>query len=352
MFTRLKTLIGLGTPLDKLIIDLRASKCENWKQQFDNYKASNPVPIADKKITKIGLEIYETIFKKVIADLKITGEEKQALNEILTYFSISDEEKNAIMARYSQDAVISLSLEKYNDTILTPEEKEEINLFARELNISEAEVEIIHKAVAKQLYRQAVEKAIADNQLTNAEEQDLVNLAQNLGLSEEEIQLDKATGEKYNYLLFLNALDNGFLPEKPETVIVLQRNETAHWETPAKLLVSKIVTTGYAEGSRGVSIRVMKGVSYRVGSSRSTPIKQEVSYEYPGILVITSKRIVFSSPSKSFSIPFTQLISFDPYSDGLGLQKANSSYLLSIKESQLAEITFKILTNAINKSYE
>lgn len=352
MFTKLKTLIGFGTPFDHLIIELRKTHCENWKQLLDNYKANNPAAVPDKKITQLGLEIYETIFKKVIADLKITGEEKQSLKEIIDYFNISESEKNEIIAKYSQDAVINLSLEKYQDARLTAEEKAEIELFAAELNITPAQVEVCNKAVARELYKQAVQKAIADNHLSQEEQLSIDQLRKNLGLSEEDLHLDKSTEEKYNYLLFLQALDNGFLPSKPDTVIVLQRNEVTHWETPAKLLISKIVTTGYTSGSRGVSIKVMKGLYYRMGSSRSAPIRQEVSTEYPGVLVITSKRVVFTSASKSFSIPFTQLISFQPYSDGIGLQKANSNYLISITDNKQAEIIFKILTNAINKSYD
>ena len=105
-------------------------------------------------------------------------------------------------------------------------------------------------------------------------------------------------------------------------------------------------------GSHGLSIRVMKGVSYRVGASRSIPIKEQVSIKHPGVLVITSKRVVFSSPTESFSIPFTQLISFDPYSDGLGLQKGNSSYVLNLANNKSGEVTFKVLTNAINRTYK
>ncbi len=56
--------------------------------------------------------------------------------------------------------------------------------------------------------------------------------------------------------------------------------------------------------------------------------------------------------NKSFSIPFTQLISFDPYSDGLGLQKGNSSYVLNLANNKSGEVTFKVLTNAINRTYK
>lgn len=352
MITKLKNIFGLNSDFDKLVSAVRQNNCDNWKEKFDTFKETNPKPVADKKLSKIGLEIYDTIFKKVISDLKVTSEEKQSLKEIEDYFNISESEINSIKAKYSKDAVKKLSLEKYSDSFLSDDEREEIELFASELNISQADVDKINKGIAESIYKDAVQKAIADNEVTLNEQETLEQLANKLDLNINEVSLDKSTDETYNYLVLLNALNNGYLPSKSNSVIVLQKNEVAHWEVPASLIVSKTVTTGYAGGSRGVSIRVMKGVSYRVGASKSTPIREQVSIKHPGVLVVTSKRIVFSSPTKSFTIPYTQLISFDPYSDGLGLQKGNSSYLLSLANNRSAEVTFKMLTNAINRTYE
>lgn len=352
MINKIKNIFGLNSDFEKLVNAVRQNNCENWKELFDTFKLSNPKKIKDKQLSKIGLEIFETIFKKVIADLRITKEEKIALKEIETYFNLNEEDIKNIQAKYSSDAVKKLSLEKLEDSILTEEEKTEIELFASELNISSSEVEKINKTTASQIYENAVKKAIADNEVTLDEQESLEQLALKLDLDINEMQLDKSTDETYKYLVFLNALNNGYLPILESTSIVLQRNEIAHWEVPANLLTSKVVTTGYTGGSNGVSVRIMKGVSYRVGSSRSTPIREQISIKHPGILVITNKRIVFSAPSKSFSIPFTQLISFEPYSDGLGLQKGNSSYLLSLSTYKSAETIFKILTNSIAKSYE
>lgn len=352
MITKLKSLFGLNSEFDKLIAEIRQNNCENWKERFDSFKATNPQPVSDQKLTKIGIEIYETIFRKVISDLKVTGEEKQTLNEIIEYFNLSQIDVNDVKAKYSRDAVQKMSLEKYSDSILTDAERSEIELFASELNISEHEVERINISIAQNIYKKAVQQAVADGQVTIHEQEALKELANALGLNDDELALDKPTDDTYNYLVFLNALNNGYLPKLSNSVIVLQKSEEVHWEVPANLLISQTVTTGYRGGSRGVSIRVMKGVSYRVGASRSTPIREQISTKHPGVLVITSKRIVFSSPSKSFSIPFNQLISFDPYSDGLGLQKENSSYLLSLSSNKSTEVTFKILTNAINRIHE
>jgi hypothetical protein len=92
----------------------------------------------------------------------------------------------------------------------------------------------------------------------------------------------------------------------------------------------------------------MKGVSYRVGSSRSRPIKEEVTTPFPGVLVITSKRVVFAASQKSFSIPFSQLISFDPYTDGIGFQKNNKDFVLQFNDRKMSEVVCKVISNAVS----
>jgi hypothetical protein len=58
--------------------------------------------------------------------------------------------------------------------------------------------------------------------------------------------------------------------------------------------------------------------------------------------------VVFSASQQSFSIPYTQLKSFDTYADGIGLQKNNTELLLQFYDKQMSEVIFKVLTNAIN----
>ena len=44
-----------------------------------------------------------------------------------------------------------------------------------------------------------------------------------------------------------------------------------------------------------------------------------------GILAVTDKHIHFHGPLKSFRIPYGKIISFEPYEDGIGLQRDGST---------------------------
>ena len=109
-----------------------------------------------------------------------------------------------------------------------------------------------------------------------------------------------------------------------------------------------INTNEYVNQHRNKLHTVEKGVSYKLGASRSTRIREHIVSNHPGVFAVTSKGVVFSASQQSFAIPFTQLHSFDTYADGIGLQKDKTDLLLQFYDKQMSEVVFKVLTNAIN----
>jgi hypothetical protein len=69
----------------------------------------------------------------------------------------------------------------------------------------------------------------------------------------------------------------------------------------------------YQGGSQGVSLRVMKGVSYRVGGHRGTfvPTPETLKVVDKGTAVVTNQRVVFQGSGKTREWLFTKLIGVD-----------------------------------------
>ena len=77
----------------------------------------------------------------------------------------------------------------------------------------------------------------------------------------------------------------------------------------------------YVGGSRGVSMKVCKGVYYRVGASKG----HSVEYQYQkdlgtGIFIVTNKNLYFIGGNQ-VKMGFAKVLSFEPYSDGILLVK-------------------------------
>ncbi|MBO9204923.1 MULTISPECIES: hypothetical protein [Niastella] len=332
----------------KLVEDIRNDNYKNWETHFNNYNSTNSKQADPVKLHSLGLEIYEKHLQEVIEDYSITEEEKGVLSKIKGYFQLSDAAINSIKSKYAKKAVTGLSKQRLADNHLSEEEIQEIGLFAKELNVSVEEVTRINQQNALELYENAVKDVISDHLVTADEQQSLKQLAQQLGIDIREATIDKRLKEDYYYLVLLNALEQGYLPQCKQPSVLTQNDEVAYWEISSNFIFARTNTTGYFSQSSREGIKVAKGISYKLGSSRSTPIREHVNDNLPGIFAITSKGVVFAASQQSFAIPFTQLHSFDTYNDGIGLQRNSTELVLQFYDKQMSEVIFKVLTNAIN----
>jgi hypothetical protein len=86
----------------------------------------------------------------------------------------------------------------------------------------------------------------------------------------------------------------------------------------AQLLEERVVGRRSQGGSRGVSIRIMKGVSCRVGASGGTSVSvRGVVPVSVGYFCITSHRLIFSGNAKSFAFDRKKILSTKIHSDGI-----------------------------------
>ncbi len=128
--------------------------------------------------------------------------------------------------------------------------------------------------------------------------------------------------------------EGGPLPTVLGHDLMLKPGETCHFYGKAASIKYKNVVTGYSGGSSGVSIRIAKGVSYRVGQSKSTPIRGTVQERHPGFLAITNKRAVFNAPQGAFDRNISNLSSLMLLDDGLVFQFGATQYIIETKEAK------------------
>jgi len=78
--------------------------------------------------------------------------------------------------------------------------------------------------------------------------------------------------------------------------------------TSAQLLEEK-TKTRYVGGSAGVSFRVAKGVTFRTGGFRGSPIKETYKeVTDTGNIYVTNKRVLFVGARKNVSYPINKII--------------------------------------------
>ena len=136
------------------------------------------------------------------------------------------------------------------------------------------------------------------------------------------------------------------LPTVSPDGLIPKPDEICHYQGPASSTRTKNVVTGYESGNVGVSVRVAKGLSVRTGGSKGAPIRSDVVNQVPGMLYITSQRIVFLCSRDAFDKPYSALTAVNITGNTLLLQFGNTSYAITVSTPERIR---QILTLAINQ---
>lgn len=189
----------------------------------------------------------------------------------------------------------------------------------------------------------ALDSFTADRIITDAEEFQLRQLSQQLGLTDADLS---ALQDKLHRARCLSSAIQG-RPIAINAALNLKRDESCFFASPATLYEER-TTRRYVSGSRGVSIRIAKGVSYRVGSSRGyyVPVSHVVAV-CDGTFSITNKRCIFSGARKTVTVELEDLLSFDSFDDGIQLHHPRSKGLQVFKFSD-GEYAAAVLSGLLN----
>ncbi|NTV01905.1 MAG: hypothetical protein HGB04_03855 [Chlorobiaceae bacterium] len=174
-------------------------------------------------------------------------------------------------------------------------------------------------------WEKAINKFLDDGVIDDREEKRLLEFCDYFELSKDDIQ-QCAGYEMFVKGMVLRELMSGIVPDRMiingALPVNLQKGEKVIWFFKNTDYLEDKTKRQYVGGSSGVSVRIMQGVYYRVGAFKGSPVESmERVYVDKGYLIITNKHVYFSGQNKSFRVPFAKIVSFTPYSDGIGLVK-------------------------------
>jgi hypothetical protein len=174
-------------------------------------------------------------------------------------------------------------------------------------------------------WENAVEKALDDKMLTVDEEKALLDFCEKFALNQDNLDKNGAYTKMVKASVLRELMDGKF-PNKfkvdGQLPFNFQKDESLIWLFQNVPYYEQRTRTSYQGGYSGVSIRVMKGVYYRTGGFRGNPVVTTSLVQIDnGLFGVTNKHIYFSGSIKSFRIPFNKIVSFNPYKDGIGIQR-------------------------------
>ncbi len=244
-------------------------------------------------------------------------------------------------------------LKKYQESItsfladseLSVEENEKLAEMQKEFGLSADDVSGIHKTSVSSVFTSIG----SDKRITEEEKASLEKLLKHFNLSQNDIAFNQDSFNKY-YSLAL--IDKGVLPtiSNPESQVnvVFKPEEVLHWGMTANMMKRKKVTTRINYGGLTASVKIMKGVRYRVGSMNIGSVSKEImDQEDSGIFFITNQRIGYIGYRKQFSFPFKKIGSLELRADGLHLFKdgKEAPYILELRDYEVPLVMISFILN-------
>lgn len=232
-------------------------------------------------------ERYRSAAMNALADGVITAEEEEELKRLRSSLGLNATEANQIVGPKAIKGYVELFRQVIEDGRITAEELKELRRYRSAMSLSREEAnESIRRDVIG-LYRQWFYNIIQDGEVTPEEEEGLIWLRNEFGLDEQDT---KRFDEQLSDVKRLAAYRKGQLP-KVRTSKLLEGGEICHWEGRANFEWRTATMTKDADGE----------------------------------MIVTSQRIIFTSPVRSFEFSPAKIIDIERSSGSLSIRCSSKS---------------------------
>ena len=228
------------------------------------------------------------------------------------------------------------------DGNLSEEDKIILDKIKKEHNLTDKDVEKYNLAGFKTFF----DKITDDSRITEAERKELVKIYSDLNLSTDNLAYNQSDFNKYHTLYLI---DEGKLPtiDVPNLNVNLSNGEKLHYVNKAFIVKNKSVTKSYNYSGFSASIRIAKGLRYRVGNVKINPQKVNVMMtDDAGTFYLTTENLGYIGLNKHFSMPYDKISSLDVREGFLYLYKKGKEgpFIISMDDFELplAIVSFKI----------
>lgn len=202
--------------------------------------------------------------------------------------------------------IVALSAESITHT--TPDWQRlqaECAELAQEAHVSEFWLRVAYARA----YGQVLTHYLEDDLLDESEEQHLTDYQHAIGLTQAELDGVGGFLSTMGKAATLRDLMHGKLSTRFSTAglpaLNFQKDEQVLWAFSNCELLEDRIKREFVGKSSGFSVRISKGVYYRVGAFRGTPIERsERTSLDTGMVVMTNKHIYFSGSKKTVRHPY------------------------------------------------
>jgi len=290
-------------------------------------------------------ELYTDYLKHCLTDKELSETELQELKHLKDILSLTDKDVNEIHNKIV-GAIYNKSMNDIvSDGVIDKSEEDFLIKLQNDLKLSDEVANKISEQVRGQFVQDFFDKAVSDERLSPQEEEQLDLITKNLNIK---LQIDDKIKSKLDRFKLYWVIENDEIPEI-NVALSLEKNEKCYFQTNCEWYEMRTVTQRINYSGTTASIKIMKGVRYRVGTIKPQRITSEQwkQIDY-GTMYLTNKRIILIGQSKNSNIKLQKVLSFTPYSDGVEISKDTGRNPL-IRFSTNTDIFSLILSRLLNE---
>lgn len=280
------------------------------------------------------LAIYRTVVKAAALDGAIAVDERAQLRQLAEGLDLDPAAARAAELDAAGDTYRDVLVDALADGSLSILERDRLAAVAAGLSLTPAQVDEIYKVEATKAIQFAFSLALEDRRYSEQEEARLRAMAHELDVT---IQHPPETAAILDRFRLLARIDKGDLPIVA-TPLRLSAGETCHASLPASHCEMRAQTQRINYSGPTASIRICKGVRWRMGSMQVQRVQRDVMTTLDtGVLYVTSTRLLFDGANKNATIALPTITGFTVHADALQVSKSRGrdAYFLTTEDPEV-----------------
>jgi hypothetical protein len=263
------------------------------------------------------VHMWRRVLEAFLSDDTFSDREIAYLEALREAFALTDAEVEASEREVVHPRYAIALREALADARLRDDERANLAKLAKQLRLPESVQADLYQRSSRALISGLVDRSVADRRLSPEELHELTAVAQHLGITPD---FDAATEAMLDRYALFWRIENGELPTIAAENVPLEANERCHSITPAERYERR-GEAGGLEGEGVVSVRIARGVYYRVGTVSDAAINRLPLHRVDGgRVLITSQRVVFDGIQARVAWSLRDIASYQVYSDGIVLE--------------------------------
>jgi hypothetical protein len=273
--------------------------------------------VAGPAARSVLVQMWRRVLEVFLSDDAFSDREIAYLEALREAFALTEQEVQASEREVVHPRYAVALRDALADARLRDDERASLARLAKQLRLPESVQGELYQRSTRALMDGLLKSSVADRRLSPEELHQLAAVAQHLGVTPD---FDKATEAMLDRYALFWRIENGDLPSVVVEKAPLEGGETCHSITPAERYERRS-DAGGPETEGIVSVRIARGVYYRVGSVSGARMNRiPLRRVDAGQLLVTNQRVLFEGPQGSMAWRLRDIACYQVYADGIILE--------------------------------